>query len=201
VRDHGAAKESAAVALPKADGGISAGGQDPRSADCWSETLDLPDRVPSCGESNCPEGVALVMPYQTLPKMLSQIDLFANLPESVIEDLISVGVTFETSPGGTLVAQGSPSAGLQVVVEGSAEIEVNGVRRPAVGPGGYFGEISVIDGRGRSATVLAGEGGLKTFAVSPMNFSGLIDKYPELARSLLTALCARIRSLEALDPI
>jgi CRP/FNR family cyclic AMP-dependent transcriptional regulator len=57
----------------------------------------------------------------------------------------------------------------------------------------------VIDGAGRSATLTAGDQGLKTFAVSPVNFSSLIDKHPALARSLLKALCARIRSLETSD--
>lgn len=86
------------------------------------------------------------------------------------------------------------------MIEGSAEIEVNGERRAEVGPGSYFGEISVLDGKGRSASVLAGSEGLKTFAISPANLSGLIDKYPSLAKSLMAVLCARIRSLDGSEP-
>ncbi|MDX6297784.1 MAG: family transcriptional regulator, cyclic receptor protein [Nocardioidaceae bacterium] len=137
------------------------------------------------------------MTYQTLPKMLAGIDLFSGVPDSVLSDLVSVGTTHSTSAGHTVVAQGSTDAGLQVVLEGSADVEVNGVRRPEILPGGYFGEISVIDGAGRSATLTAGKDGLKTFAISPVNFSPLIDKHPELARSLLKALCARLRAVEA----
>lgn len=140
------------------------------------------------------------MNIQTLPKMLADIDLFHGVADSVLSDLVNVGATFTTRPGGTAVTQGSASAGLQVVLEGNAEVEVNGVRRPSMGPGDYFGEISVIDGTGRSATLTAGDHGLTTFAISPANFSGLIDKHPQLARVLLKALCARIRSLEASDP-
>lgn len=139
------------------------------------------------------------MSYQTLPKLLAGIDLFSGVSDDVISDPVSAGTTFTTPPGGTAVAQDSSSAGLQVVIEGTAEVEVNGVRRPAMGPGQYFGEISVIDGAGRSATVTAGADGLKTFAVSPMNFNSLIDKHPALARSLLKVLCARIRSLESVN--
>ena len=136
------------------------------------------------------------MAYETLPQMLSKIDLLAEVPPPVIKDLIGVGTTFETPPGGTAVTQGSSSAGLQVVLEGTAKVEVNGVPRADMGPGSYFGEISVIDGQGRSATIKAGDDGLKTFAISPLNFSQLIDKHQPLARALLTAVCARIRSLE-----
>ena len=65
-----------------------------------------------------------------------------------------------------------------------------------MGPGSYFGEISVIDGAGRSATITAGDEGLKTFTISPLNFMQLVDRHPALARSLLKELCARVRSLE-----
>jgi CRP/FNR family transcriptional regulator, cyclic AMP receptor protein len=137
------------------------------------------------------------MTYRTLPKILAEIDLFAGVPESVLSELVAVGTTHTIPPGGKVVTQGSSDAGLQVVLEGTANVEVSGVRREAViGPGEYFGEISVIDGRGRSATLTAGNEGLKTFTVSPLNFSPLIDKHPALARSLLKALCARIRALE-----
>jgi CRP/FNR family transcriptional regulator, cyclic AMP receptor protein len=137
------------------------------------------------------------MTAKSMHRLLGDIDLFSGVPDSVLSDLASVGTTFTTPPGGTAVVQGSISAGLQVVLEGSALVEVNGVRRSEVGPGQYFGEISVIDGQGRSATLIAGEDGLETFAISPANFSQLIDKHPALARSLLAALCARIRSLES----
>jgi CRP/FNR family transcriptional regulator, cyclic AMP receptor protein len=139
------------------------------------------------------------MTYQTLRQLLAGIDLFSAVPEDMLSDLVAAGATFTTPPGAVAVLQGSTSAGLQVVIDGSADVEVNGVRRPSVGPGQYFGEISVIDGLGRSATLTAGDQGLKTFAVSPVNFSSLIDKHPALARSLLKALCARIRSLETSD--
>lgn len=137
------------------------------------------------------------MTAKSMHRLLGDIDLLSGVPDTVLSDLASVGTTFTTPPGGTAIVQGSISAGLQVVLEGSALVEVNGVRRAAVGPGQYFGEISVIDGKGRSATLIAGDDGLKTFAISPVNFSKLIDKHPALARSLLIALCARIRSLES----
>ena len=137
------------------------------------------------------------MTYQTLPRMLASIDLFSGTSENVLDELVGAGATIETPPGRTVATQGSSDAGLQVVLEGRADVEVNGAQRPAILPGGYFGEISLIDGGGRSATLTAGKDGLKTFAISQLNFSPLIDKHPELARSLLKALCARIRAVEA----
>ena len=141
------------------------------------------------------------MTYQTLPQILARIDLFSGVPQHVLRDLVESGATFSTPPGGTVVNQDSPDAGLRVILEGTAEVDVGGAERPTIGAGGYFGEISVIDGAGRSATVTAGQEGLKTFTISPVVFSRLLDEHHELARSVLKALCARIRSLEASRPL
>lgn len=135
------------------------------------------------------------MAYQSLSNALASIDLFSGLPEHVLDEVVAAGTTLTFPAGSTVVTQGGADAGLQVVLEGSADVDVNGVRRGPITAGAYFGEISVIDGGPRSATVTAGAEGLKTFAISALNFSPLIDRHPALARSLLKVLCARIRSL------
>jgi hypothetical protein len=53
----------------------------------------------------------------------------------------------------------------------------------------------MIDGAPRSATVVSGPEGLKTFALSSLAFAPMIER-PEVARVLLRAMCARIRSME-----
>ncbi len=137
------------------------------------------------------------MAYHTLSSTLADTDLFSGLPDNVLSDLVNAGTTISTPAGRTVVTQGSSDAGLQVVLEGSAEVEVSGTTRPPILPGAYFGEISLIDGGKRSATLTAGPDGLKTFAISALSFSPLIDKHPALARALLNMLCARVRELDA----
>ncbi len=134
------------------------------------------------------------MSYQ-VRKALSGVDLFAGLSDSALEDVVQCGSTFTTSPGSRVVEQGAADVGLQVVLEGTAEVSVNGVSRPPLGPGDYLGEISMIDGAPRSATVVAGPDGLKAFRLSALAFAPVM-KNPEVASTLLKALCARIRSLE-----
>ena len=135
------------------------------------------------------------MSYQAR-KALARIDLFAGLSERTLNDLAQCGTTFTTPPGQRVVEQGAADVGLQVVIEGTAEISVNDLGRPQMGPGDYFGEISMIDGAPRSATVVAGPEGLTTFRFSALAFAPMMEN-PEVARTLLKALCARIRSLEA----
>jgi CRP/FNR family cyclic AMP-dependent transcriptional regulator len=136
------------------------------------------------------------MTYQAR-RALAEIDLFAGLSENTLNDLVQRGTTFTTNPGHQVVTEGSTDAGLQVILDGTAEITVHGEPRPPLGPGEYFGEISMIDGSPRSATVTSGPEGLTTFVLSSLAFAPMIEK-PEVSRVLLKALCARIRAIQSL---
>ncbi len=138
------------------------------------------------------------MTYQ-VRQALAGIDLFAGLSQATLADLVQRGTTFTTAPGQHVVEQGAEQVGLQVVLDGTADVSVNGVRRRSLVPGDYFGEISMIDGAPRSATVVSGSEGLTTFRLSALAFQPMLEN-PEVSRTLLKALCARIRSLEAGAP-
>src|SRR5262245_49022199 len=127
-------------------------------------------------------------------KFLAKIDLFEGLPPEVLSDLASRGTTLSKNAGGTVVEQGSAETGLQVVLDGSAEVTVNGVARPPLNVGDYFGEISLIDGQPRSATIVAGPEGVTTYALSALAFAPIVRENQDVAQTLLRALCARIRA-------
>ena len=99
--------------------------------------------------------------------------------------------------GHTVAAEGLGASAFHLILEGSAQVRVGTVNRPELGPGDYFGEISVVDGRPRSATITAGENGLKAFAIQAVGFRTALDKEPEMAHALMVNLCSRIRSIEA----
>ncbi|WP_328997202.1 cyclic nucleotide-binding domain-containing protein [Kribbella sp. NBC_00709] len=137
------------------------------------------------------------MSYESLPTFLAKIDLFEGLSKDTLSDLIERGTTLKVPAGNHVIEQGANDAGLQVVLAGSADVEVNGVVREPLTVGDYFGEISLIDGLPRSATVVAGPDGLSTFALSALAFEPVVKENPDVAQALLKALTARIRSLES----
>jgi CRP/FNR family cyclic AMP-dependent transcriptional regulator len=132
-----------------------------------------------------------------LREKLAEVELFRDLSPVAMNELVQRGTKFKVAPGRKLVEQGSTDSGLQLILEGSATVSVNGAEIATLDAGQYFGEISLIDGAPRSATVVAGPEGAETFAISSIAFSDLLDDHPEIARTLLTALTARIREIEA----
>jgi CRP-like cAMP-binding protein len=132
----------------------------------------------------------------TIAQMLSQVDLFSGLSRKVVDELVEGGSTRTVPSGNVVVQQGAADAGFQLVLDGEATVSVNGTTVRTLGAGDYFGEISLIDGAPRSATVTSAGEGCKTFLVSPMRFWSIVDANPDAARALLVALTTRIRSLE-----
>jgi len=138
---------------------------------------------------------------------LSVVDLFAGLPAKVIRRIADSGEKEAHAAGATVISQGSAvggfsafsrsGVGMHVVLEGGARVVVHGVEHGELGPGAYFGELSLIDGEPRSADVVAAPGGLVTFAISKWTFETLLEEHPEVAVPMLHVLCARLRAQEA----
>lgn len=132
-----------------------------------------------------------------LKQILAGIDLFAGLSPKAVSQIAESGSNFRTGPGGKVITEGSQDSGLRVVLAGSANVIVGGEERGQIGVGDYVGELSMIDGAPRSATITAGPEGVETFALSPMAFMPLVRGDAEIATALLKTLVARLRKVEA----
>lgn len=132
-----------------------------------------------------------------LSDQLALVDLFSGLDRKTLDSLVQRGTTM-TFPAGRIVAeQDRDGSTFHLVLTGSATVSVSGEDVTTLSPGGYFGEMSLLDGAPRSATVIAGPEGLKTFTVSQLRFSELLDEDPQVTRKLCVSLVARIRTIEA----
>jgi CRP/FNR family cyclic AMP-dependent transcriptional regulator len=134
----------------------------------------------------------------SLKDSLCAVELFCELPDNLVEEVIGRGSTVAVGPGVPVVKQGDPGAGMVMLLEGSADVDVDGRAVGSLSKGDYFGEMSLIDGSGRTATVTSGPDGLTAFRLSPAAFTDLIDQHPHTAVLLLKGLVTRVRQLEAL---
>ena len=129
-------------------------------------------------------------------QMLGNIDLFAEVPIAIREEMSTRGATRLVPAGHPIVTQGQEDAGLQLVVSGTADVVVHGNPVRTLSTGDYFGEISLIDGRPRSATIVAGSEGCTTFTVSPLLFWQIVEANPGIARGVMKGLTQRLRGAE-----
>jgi len=129
------------------------------------------------------------------PDVLSGLSIFAGLSSRQLKKLLAK--TRETShqAGHVIASEGAGALALHVVLEGEAEVSLRGEVLRTLTTGDHFGEISMIDGKPRSATVTATTD-LRTLALSHLDFNNLVDDDPTFARALLVALCARLREAE-----
>lgn len=86
---------------------------------------------------------------------LRTVPLFAGLPDRVLERLDAHLDDIDIASGATLTFQGERGYETFVVVEGTAEVLVNGEKVNEVGSGEIIGEIAVLEQRDRTATVRA----------------------------------------------
>jgi CRP-like cAMP-binding protein len=131
---------------------------------------------------------------------LSAVPLFAGLSRRQRRKLFDASRTVKHESGHEVTAEGEGALALHLVLSGRAAVSVGGVPVRTLGPGEYFGEISLIDGRPRSATVTA-DTELTTLAVPHLAFHRMLDEDPSAAREVLVGLCARLREIEAERPL
>ncbi len=124
---------------------------------------------------------------------LGQVPLFAGLSS---EDLAKVQHLFKErrfAPGETVTKEGSGGAAFYLIESGEAAVTVHGQPRPGMKAGDFFGEIALIDGGERAATVTA-VGELVCHGLTFWDFQPLVRENPTIAWALLQALAKRVRA-------
>jgi CRP-like cAMP-binding protein len=126
---------------------------------------------------------------------LRSVPLFAGLSDKQLKDVL--GRTREVEhTDQALIEEGHKGIGFHLILDGTVTVTQGGEVRRTLGPGEYFGEISLIDGKPRSATITP-DGPLRTLSLAAWNFDPLLEAHPSLAREFLLGLCEHLRAAES----
>jgi CRP/FNR family transcriptional regulator, cyclic AMP receptor protein len=98
--------------------------------------------------------------------------------------------------GTVLCEEGTIGKEFFFIIDGVASVRRNGRKVASLGRGQYFGELSLLDRRPRSATVVS-ESAMTLLVLDQRRFNGLLDAVPALSHKLLVAMAARIREADA----
>jgi hypothetical protein len=112
------------------------------------------------------------------------------------EELYPVGEITEVvthAPGGVVVRQGEPGDALYVVARGTLRVVKDGKPLAEIGRGAVFGEVALLDGAPRVATVEAVTDA-EVLRVPRSEFEALLDESPEIARAVIRMLLGYVRA-------
>jgi CRP-like cAMP-binding protein len=128
-------------------------------------------------------------------ELLKQVPLFKGLDEKHLKNLSAEFTERRFSEGQELTAEGSGGAGFFVIESGTAKVTVDGQEQRTLGPGDHYGEIALIDGGTRTATITAVSDGV-AHGLTKWQFKPLIETHGEIGWLLLEAMARRTRELE-----
>ena len=137
---------------------------------------------------------------KTLVNLLSRNRLFDELNKKDVLALIDSAKEVDHREGQMIVVEGQPGVGFHLLLEGTAIVSRDGRKLRTLGPGETFGDIAVIDGGPRSASVQAATQ-LRTLSLPPWEFKPLLLEHPRIAYRLLVKLCTLLREAEKRPPL
>ena len=127
---------------------------------------------------------------------LKPIGLFAGLPDKELQR-ISKEVTEVSHPADKKVMiTGSGGVGFMVVLEGEVDVITPSGATYRLGPGDHFGEMALLDHKGRSADVIT-RTPVRLAAVTEWEFKPFLEAHPEIAYRILQRLSIRLREANA----
>jgi CRP/FNR family transcriptional regulator, cyclic AMP receptor protein len=127
---------------------------------------------------------------------LREVPLFSDLSGRDLKRLADSMKEMSFASGKEVVTQGRGGAAFFVILDGAARVTQGGEDRGLLTAGDYFGEMALIDGDQRMASVHA-EGELRCATMTAWTFRPFVRAHPDVAWALLTALVRRARETEA----
>ena len=132
------------------------------------------------------------MGSRDVASQLAKVSLFAGCSQKDLQTIARVVVDVQ-HPAGTVIArEGDPGVGLFFIVQGTADVTIGGRLKSRLGSGEFFGEIALLDGGPRTATVTTTTD-VELLGLTEWVFRGLLVEHPEIAVKALQAMAGRLR--------
>jgi len=131
-------------------------------------------------------------------ELMAATRLFDGVDEAGMASIAEVAVEIDFPVDHVIARQGEIGSGFFVITTGGAQVVRDGRRIADLGPGDFFGELSVLDGKPRVAQVTAAEP-TTCLALSTWDFEAVVQAQPLVALAILRGLAGRLRELTEAD--
>jgi len=123
---------------------------------------------------------------------LADIPLFSSLSNKERQELARHVDEAPIRSGAVLTKQGAPGDAFYLIVDGKADVIKNGTKIARLGPGDAVGEMALLDGEPRSATVMMTTDGT-VLTMPRREFKAVLHDIPGISSKMLIALSLRLR--------
>ncbi len=131
-----------------------------------------------------------------LADLLGDVPLFAGVSTRHLRKIARLAIVSRFDAKAPIVSSGDPGEAFYVILNGRATVRRRGRAKVELGPGAYFGEMALLDGAPRSATVVA-ETETVCLMLARRPFTKILKDEPAVTSALLRSLAARVRESEA----
>jgi len=126
---------------------------------------------------------------------LKEIPIFEGCSQRQLRSVAKIARVFDVAADTVLARAGEPGDEFFLIIDGSVWVEVSSEKRVLLHPGEFFGEMSILDGGPRSATIVA-DTPVRLLVITRRHFSMLLKDVPGLTQTVMATLSKRVREAE-----
>ena len=123
--------------------------------------------------------------------LIKGVPLFSSASKQELAEIASIADEIDLPEGKVLIQEGDSGREFFVLIGGTAEVERGGKKVASIGPGDFFGEISLISKTPRNATITT-TSPVRALVITDRAFRTLLDHSPQIQIGVLTALAERL---------
>jgi CRP/FNR family transcriptional regulator, cyclic AMP receptor protein len=135
------------------------------------------------------------LPLASLAESLGRTPMFSNLTDRQLKRLAKDVKVRSFPPGTVLLKRGEGGVGLYLLLGGSVEVRKGQRTLARLGPGQFFGEMTLLDDQPRSADVVTTEP-TQAAILSKWEFWGFAMNEPAVLRTILQEMARRLRETD-----
>jgi CRP/FNR family transcriptional regulator, cyclic AMP receptor protein len=128
--------------------------------------------------------------------LLQNVPLFRDLSRRQLDQIARLADEIDVPAGKRLAAAGDRGTELFVIIDGQAIVKTQNGRTVRLGAGDFFGEMSIVDGGPRSASVEAATA-MRLLVIGRREFWDLLNAAPPLVPKIMQTLSGRVRAAES----
>lgn len=126
---------------------------------------------------------------------LAQVPLFSLCNAKELKSISRLTTGLRLAAGTVVTRQGAIGHHFAIITEGTANVAIDGHVVAVLGPGDFFGEISLLDGGAQTATITA-DTDLAVEIIGHSDFTQFLRESPSVTRNILKGIAARLRTAD-----